>query len=111
MTEGRRWQRTASNAVLAVLVLFALAAVVSAASPFWSVPGTLGFTSDYGGTVRAVAADGPAARAGLAVGDHLRLRDTPFDERRYVAGVPYPIEAGRVVHIGVVRGAETHRIA
>jgi hypothetical protein len=95
-------KRALSNVAVAVLAAYALGLIASAASAFWAVPGTLGFTTDYGATVRAVTPGGPAARAGIVAGDAIRLSATPFDERRYVSGIGAPVPAGTSVDFNVV---------
>ena len=95
-------RRFASNAIVVVLVAYAIANLVSAASAFWSVPGTFGLTADYGATVRAVVPGGPADRAGIVAGDRIALGATPFDERRFVAGANEPVESGAIVDVRVL---------
>jgi hypothetical protein len=95
-------KRALSNVAVTVLAAYALALIASAASAFWTTPGTLGFTTDYGATVRAVTPGGPAARAGIVAGDAIRLSATPFDERRYVSGIGAPVPAGATVDFNVV---------
>ena len=97
-------KRLLSNVAVALVALYSLAVVLSAASAFWKTPGKFGFTSDYGATVRAVTPGGPAARAGITAGDRIRLSATPFEERRYVAGVGAPVPPGAVVHVRIFAG-------
>lgn len=100
-------KRLASSVIVLVLVACALASTIAAASAFWTDSGTLGLTTDYGATVRAVTPGGPAALAGIATGDRIRLDAVPFDQRRFVAGVGAPIAPGTPVDLVVVtNGAE-----
>lgn len=95
-------KRLASAAIVFVLVAFALGCTFVTGSAFLTDHGTLGITTDYDATVRAVAAGSPAARAGVAAGDRIRLDAMPFDERRFVAGVGSPIAPGSGVDLVVV---------
>ena len=81
-----RVRHLALRAIVLLLVAYALLGVYAAASRFWQTPGSIGLVSDYGSTVRAVTPDGPAARAGIAAGDRIRLEATPFETRRFVSG-------------------------
>ncbi len=99
-----------------LLVAYALLGVYAAASTFWQTPGSIGLASDYGATVRAVSPGGPAARAGIAAGDRIRLDAVPFEERRFVSGAgtnPPPGTAVDVAytHDGINRSAHLIAIA
>lgn len=92
-------RKLTSNAVLLALVAYALLGVYGALSMVWQPPGTLGFTPDYGSTVRAVSPGGPAALAGIVAGDRIRIAAASFDDRRYLAGSRTNVPIGRVVHV------------
>jgi hypothetical protein len=104
------------RAVVLLLVAYALLGVYAAASTFWQTPGSIGLVSDYGATVRAVTPGGPAARAGIAAGDRIRLAATPFDERRFVSGAGTNPPPGTIVdvaysHDGLSRNARLTAVA
>lgn len=103
-------KRAVSNAVVLILIAYALLSLVSAASAFWSPPGTMGLTTDYGSSVRFVRPGSPADLAGIREGDELRIDRTPFDQRRYVAGVGAPIEPGTELDLYVVHGADLRHV-
>ena len=93
----------ASRAAVLALVAYALSGVYAAATPLWQTPGTLGFVTDYGATVRAVTPGGPAAQAGIAAGERIRLSAAPFDVRRYLSGPGTSVPIGAVVDVPLER--------
>ncbi len=96
-------RQLALRAVVLLLVAYALLGVYAAASTLWQTPGSIGLVSDYGATVRAVTPDGPAARAGIAAGDRIRLEATPFADRRFVSGVGTNPPPGATVDVAYAR--------
>lgn len=96
-------RRLVRNAVVTLLVVFASISIYSAARELWVPRGTIGLENDYGAVVRAVIPDGPAARAGIRAGDRLDLGATPFEQRRFVAGLNAAVPLGTVVHVRFVR--------
>jgi hypothetical protein len=97
-------KRFTLNIVLFFIVLYALASVYATASAIWRPQGTVGIVMDYGANVRAVIAGGAADRAGIRAADRLDLAATPFDQRRYVAGVGSTIPIGAIILVKVNRG-------
>jgi hypothetical protein len=104
-------KRRVSNAVVALLVAYALGAMVSVASALWSTPGSFGLGSDYRATVRDVVPGGPADRAGIAAGDRVVLLAMPFADRRYLSGSGAPVRAGTTVHVVTEHGGVTRASA
>ncbi len=104
-------RRLVRNAVVTLLVLFALISIYSAARELWVPRGTIGLDGDYGAVVRAVSPDGPAARAGIRAGDRLDLGATPFDQRRFVAGLNAAVPLGTAVHVRFVRDGVSRDVA
>jgi len=96
-------RRLVRNAVVTLLVLFAVISIYSAARELWLPRGTLGLDNDYGAVVRSVTPNGPAARAGVRAGDRLELGATPFEQRRFVAGLNAAVPIGTPVHVRFVR--------
>jgi hypothetical protein len=97
-------RQLALRAAVLLLVAYALLGVYAAASTFWLTPGSIGLVSDYGATVRAVAPDGPAARAGIAAGDRIRLSAMPFEERRFVSGAGTNPPPGMTIDVAYAHG-------
>jgi hypothetical protein len=109
-------RQLALRAVVLLLVAYALLGVYAAVSTLWQTPGSIGLVSDYGATVRAVTPDGPAARAGIAAGDRIRLEATPFADRRFVSGAGTNPPPGAIVdvayaHDGIDRSARLTAVA
>jgi hypothetical protein len=99
-----------SRAVLLFLVAYALLGVYGAASVFWRTPGTIGLATDYGATVRAISPGGPAARAGIVAGDRIRLADTPFADRRYLAGPGTSLPVGANINVALTHAGENRDV-
>ncbi len=104
-------RRLVRNAVVTLLVLFALISIYSAARELWVPRGTLGLDNDYGAVVRSVIPDGAAARAGIRAGDRIDLSATPFGDRRFVAGLNAAVPLGTVVHVRFVREGVSRDVA
>lgn len=109
-------KRAVSNVVLVFLIAYALLSLISAASAFWAPPGMLGLSTDYGTAVRFVRPGSPGDLAGIRQGDAIQLDRTPFEQRRYIAGVGAPIAPGTaldlaVVHDGVLRNVRLVAVA
>ncbi|MBD5656871.1 MAG: hypothetical protein IAI50_17070 [Candidatus Eremiobacteraeota bacterium] len=103
-------RRLARNAVVTLLVAYALAGVLAAASTLWRPAGTFGISTDYDARVRAVATAGPAALAGIVAGDRFVLPALPFNERRFVAGSESVLPIGTILHLRFVRGGVTRDV-
>ncbi len=104
-------RRLVRNAVVTLLVLFAVISIYSAARELWVPRGTLGLDNDYGAAVRSVTPYGPAARAGIRAGDRLDLGATPFEQRRFVAGLNAAVPIGTPVHVRFVRDGVPRDVA
>lgn len=101
-------QRTLQRFLLAVLTAWAVASFCVSASFLWTPQGTVGITSNYGGTITSVAPNSSASRAGIAPGDTIVLDRTPFESRPKVVGFTTPVAPGTRIpvairHDGVVR--------
>jgi hypothetical protein len=86
-----------------VLVAHALVGLYSAASVFWTPLGTFGFSPEYDARIGDVAPGSPAALARVGAGDRIELAATPFEERRYIAGVEAAPPIGTVLHLHLLR--------
>jgi hypothetical protein len=104
-------RRLVRNAVVTLLVLFALISIYSAARELWTPRGTIALDSDYGAVVRSVIPGGAAARAGIRAGDRIDLAATPFEDRRFVAGLNAAVPLGSVVHVRFVREGVARDVA
>jgi hypothetical protein len=100
-------KRITLGTVVFFIAVYGLVCVYVTASALWQPQGTLGLVMGYGANVRAVIPGGAADRAGMTAGDLLDLAATPFDQRRYVAGVGSALPVGAIVHVRVLRGTAT----
>jgi hypothetical protein len=91
-------------------VAYALVGLYAAASGFWTPLGTFGFSPEYDARIGEVAPEGPAARAGIVAGDRIALAATPFEERRYIAGVEAVVPIGTVVHLHLIRAGASRDV-
>jgi hypothetical protein len=96
------------RAVVLLLVAYALLGVYAAALNFWQTPGSIGLVSDYGATVREVIPGGPAARAGIAAGDRIRLAAMPFAERRFASGAGTNPAPGMTIDVAYSHDGRDH---
>jgi len=68
----------------------------------WGPHGSLGFSTDYDGKVKAVQPRSPASSAGILPGDRVDLARTAPDDRYYLAGSPARIPAGERVTFNLI---------
>ncbi len=99
------------NIIVALLSLFVLASTLPGLSLLWNSDGTsygpqgsLGFTTDYDGIVKAVHPGSPASLAGIQAGDRIDLRRTSFEDRRFFSPAQARTPAGTFATLWVVHG-------
>ena len=68
----------------------------------WQPWGWVGISRDPDGLITDVAADSPAARAGIVAGDRLDLARASLDDRRWIGAV---MPVGLTLHVPIQRGS------
>lgn len=111
VNQSRRTLSTWETFIALLAAAVALILNVAATVELFGTPGSFGYELIYtdGFAVAAVDADTPAARAGIAVGDHLDFRRSTLHDR--IVGLSYRAPSpGEIVAFTLLRGGTSRQV-